>query len=551
MVGRLNLDGDAQGDLAGHGGEHRAVMVYQTDSYRYWQRYLGRNDFSYGQFGENFTIEGLSDSEVCVGDRYRIGSALFEVTQPRVTCYRVGIRMEEARMPALLVSHHRPGFYFRVLEEGEVGADDEIFPIAREPGHVTVADIDALLYLPEPPLERLKRAVQVPALSTGWKRSLEALLNQRSELSTTGNAGLTPFAGSPPAWQGFRSLQVAKVNRESNSVRSFFFKATDGSRLPPGLPGQYLVLKLRPEANAQPILRNYSISGRPGADTYRVSVKQEMNGVASSFLHSHVREGDVLEASVPRGTFTLQPGERPVVLMSAGIGATPVLAMLHSLADARSSREIWWLYGARNRDEHPFEQESRELLKQLPRNRTYIVYSRPGADDRIGAHFNAPGHLAISTIEALGVPRDADYYLCGPPAFLGRFIDALRDRGTPAAQIHIETFGPEKSLRPGIADAEARPVHPPPNAPKTGLQVSFARSGLTVNWDSRFQSLLEFAEACDVPVRWSCRTGVCHTCECGLIGGAVEYQPDPLEAPANGNLLVCCSTPRSDIQLDL
>jgi MOSC domain-containing protein YiiM len=129
MVRRLNVVGDGQGDLAGHGGEHRAVMVYQMDSYRYWGYYLHRRDFTFGQFGENFTVEGLSDDGVCIGDRYRIGGALFEVTQPRVTCYRVGIRMDNPQMPALLVAHRRPGFYLRVLEEGEVGAGDEIAKI--------------------------------------------------------------------------------------------------------------------------------------------------------------------------------------------------------------------------------------------------------------------------------------------------------------------------------------------------------------------------------------------------------------------------------------
>jgi MOSC domain-containing protein YiiM len=139
-VGRLNVDGDGQGDLAGHGGEQRAVFVYQIDSYRYWERELGRNDFVYGQFGENFTVQGLADDEVCIGDRYQIGTAVFEVTQPRVTCYRVGIRMNDPRIPALLVSHHRPGFYFRVLEEGEVQAGDEIIKLASGPEQVPVAE---------------------------------------------------------------------------------------------------------------------------------------------------------------------------------------------------------------------------------------------------------------------------------------------------------------------------------------------------------------------------------------------------------------------------
>src|ERR1700756_2897715 len=203
MTRRLNIDGDGQGDLAGHGGEHRAVFVYQTDSYRYWQNQLGRNDFTYGQFGENFTIDGLADTEVCIGDHYRIGDALFEVTQPRVTCYRVGIRMNEPRMAALLVSHGGPGFYFRVLEEGEVGAGDEIVKVKAGPERVTVAEINALLYLPGHPASGLERALRIPALSAGWRTSLEALLDREREGSgTTGNPGARPRVARLPLLAG-------------------------------------------------------------------------------------------------------------------------------------------------------------------------------------------------------------------------------------------------------------------------------------------------------------------------------------------------------------
>src|SRR5205814_8446961 len=170
-VRRLNLDGDGQGDLAGHGGESRAVFVYQIGSYRYWERELERSDFVYGQFGENFTVEGLSDDEVYIGDRYQIGSAVFEVTQPRVTCYRVGVRMNDPRIPALLVSHRRPGFYFRVLQEGEVEAGDEILKLDSGPEQMTVAEVDALLYLPGHPRQQLLRALRIPALSPGWQSS--------------------------------------------------------------------------------------------------------------------------------------------------------------------------------------------------------------------------------------------------------------------------------------------------------------------------------------------------------------------------------------------
>src|SRR6187401_2594900 len=186
-VSRLNLDGDGQGDLGGHGGEQRAVFVYQIESYRHWEQELGRDDFVYGQFGENFTVEGLGDDEVCIGDRFRIGSAVFEVSQPRVTCYRVGIRMNDPRIPALLVSNHRPGFYFRVLEEGEVQPGNEILKVASGPEQMTVAEVSALLYLPSHPRQQLLRALRIPALSVGWQASLHALLDGEPG---SGNAGL-------------------------------------------------------------------------------------------------------------------------------------------------------------------------------------------------------------------------------------------------------------------------------------------------------------------------------------------------------------------------
>src|SRR5215469_2770786 len=246
MVRRLNIDGDGQGDLAGHGGEHRAVMVYQLDSYRYWESYLHRDDFTFGQFGENFTVEGLPDDEVCIGDRYRIGGALFEVTQPRVTCYRVGIRMDEPRMAALLVAHHRPGFYFRVLDEGDVGAGDEIVKVADGAERLTVAEIDALLYLPGHARQLLERSLRIPALSPGWKGSFQALLDQEVSQASKGNAGITSAAGPPPKWLGFRPLRVARVERESSSVVSLSFDSIDGMPLPPTQPGQFLVLRFRP-----------------------------------------------------------------------------------------------------------------------------------------------------------------------------------------------------------------------------------------------------------------------------------------------------------------
>ncbi len=551
QVRRLNLEGDGQGDLAGHGGEQRAVFVYQLDSYRYWEQQLGRNDFTYGQFGENFTIEGWADDETCIGDRFQIGSALFEVTQPRVTCYRVGIRMNEPRMPALLVSHHRPGFYFRVLQEGEVQGGDEIIKVADGPAGMTVAEVDSLLYLNTASREQLEEALSIPALSPGWQQSFRAILAEQEKGGTTGNAGLIGVTEPAPAWPGFRPLRVSQMNHESSSVLSLVMEAPDEKPLSPALPGQYVVLRMRVKPDAPAVLRNYSLSDLPSPDRYRVSVKLEEHGLASSYLHHEIRPGDLLDVSAPRGTFTLAAGDGPVVLLGAGVGATPLLAMLHALAAKSSRREVWWLYGARNREDHPFFEESRQLVKSLQRGRSYVRYSRPGQQDRPGSDFDAPGRIDIAAIEQLSVPRDSDFYLCGPAAFLHDLKAGLLAWGVTASQVHEEIFGAEGPITPGVVGAAQRKPHQPATALGTGPRVSFARSGIDVNWDPKYQSVLELAEACDVPVRWSCRTGVCHTCETTMISGSVSYNPEPLQAPAEGNVLICCCTPRDDLVMDL
>jgi ferredoxin-NADP reductase/MOSC domain-containing protein YiiM len=547
QVGRLNLAGDGQGDLAGHGGEQRAVFVYQLDSYRYWERELGRDDFVHGQFGENFTIEGLSDREVCIGDRYRIGTAVFEVTQPRVTCYRVGIRMNNPRIPALLVSHRRPGFYFRVLQEGEVQAGDVITKLASGPEQMTVDEVSALLYLPGHARQQLLRALRVPALSPGWQASFRELLEGASG---SGNAGLVATS-PPPAWTGFRRLKVTGIERESTSVISIRLEDPDGGAVAPAGPGQYLTLRLHPDGQARSVLRNYSLSGQPGADHYRITVKREHDGVASRELHTRIALGDQLEIAAPRGTFILDRTDAPVLLISAGIGATPVVAMLHALAQEHSDREIWWLHGARSSRDHPFAAEARTLLASLPNVRTCVYYSRPGPGDLEGRDFDGAGRLTAALLAELDPPRDAEAYLCGPAPFMEEMSAGLAAIGLGAGHIHTEPFGPAPALTPGIAATPMRAAHPPPGEPGSGPTIEFARSRLAIPWSDDYASLLELAEACDVPVRWSCRTGVCHNCETALITGSVDYDPDPVEAPAQGSALICCSRPHGDVVLDL
>ncbi|HET6504903.1 MAG TPA: MOSC and FAD-binding oxidoreductase domain-containing protein [Amycolatopsis sp.] len=537
MVRRLNVDGDGQGDLAGHGGEIRAVLVYQRQSYEYWRAHLGREDLEYGQFGENFTVDGLPDDEVYIGDRYRIGEAEFEVTQPRVTCFRVGMRLGEPTMAALLVAHHRPGFYFRVIEEGRVQAGDEIVRTRVGPHWMSVADVDALLYLPDRDIEQLRAAVDIPALSPGWKASFRDLLDAE------------PAVAEPKGWAGFRPLRVTRIAPESTTVTSIHLAAPDGSPLPRPEPGQYLALRV-PGAGDPPPVRNYSLSATPSASDYRVSVKREPHGVVSTYLHTRLKVGDSVDVAAPRGDFVLPDDHytTPVVLLSAGVGATPVMAMLHALAAGGSDREIWWLHTARSAAEHAFAAEAHQLLGGLGRSHEHVYYTAPTAS------VDPPvlqGRLTRDSLAALGLPTDATAYLCGPGPFMDAMRAALVDLGLAADRIHTEVFGTLAAINPGLVATTSKQPHEPAGPVGTGPKVTFTRSGLTVSWRDEYSSVLDFAEACDVPTRWSCRTGVCHTCQTAVLSGTVQYRPDPLEPPDAGTALVCCSQPETDLVLDL
>lgn len=552
MLRRLNLDGDGQGDTAGHGGEIRAVLVYQLASYRYWARELHREDLAPGMFGENLTVDGLPDDGVFIGDRYRIGDAVVEVTQPRVTCYRAGMRVGEPRLAAFLVAHHRPGFYCRVLTEGEVEAGQDIVKISEGPQRISVAEMDALLYLPGHPRENLERALGIPALSPGWRTSLQNLFEQATQVGTAaGNSGLTGVAAPPPSWVGFRSMRISGIHTESRDVRSLMLVDTEGAVSPEWVAGQSIALRVPAAAEAAAVVRNYSLRNSPGAGAYRIGVKRESPGTVSTYIHDKISVGDVVEVAAPRGTFRLVDATNPVLLLSAGIGVTPLLSMLHHLVASRSNRPVWWLYAARDGGAHPFADEVRTLLGQLPNTRSHVVYSRPSATDQTGIDYDQVGHLDYDTLASLAPPRDADAYLCGPQLFMDQLGEALRACGLDPANIHHERFGALSAITPGIAAVASDPPHLPAGTPGPGPSVEFARSAIAAPWSADYASLLEFAEACDVPTRWSCRTGVCHTCETAVLAGQVDYDPEPLDPPAEGTVLLCVATPTQPLVLDL
>ncbi|MGW2023455.1 MOSC domain-containing protein [Streptomyces decoyicus] len=571
-VRRLNIDGDGQGDLAGHGGEIRAVLVYQLESYWYWQMQLGRDNLAFGNFGENFTVDGLPDDEVCIGDRYRIGEAEFEVTQPRVTCYRVGMRLGEPAMASLLVAHHRPGFYLRVLTEGRVQAGDEITLTRKGPEELSVADTDALLYLPGRDPAKLRKALNIPALSPGWQQSFRELAAAQQPKQEPGWPSERAGTGQPreePGWPDFKAMRVARIVPETSTVSSIYLDTTDSTPLPEARPGQYLSIRLA-VGDAAPTVRSYSLSSTPTTSTYRISVKHEPHGQVSSYIHARLHPGDLVDIASPRGTFVLEEGTCPVVLISAGIGATPVLAMLHQLAAAREPRPVWWIHIAHDRAQHAFADEAHELLAQLPNAHEYIYYTAKGTPRGAGPHEAAPheaapqqaapnpdephitrGRPTASSLVAMGVPTDADGYLCGPPAFMDAFGGYLREHGLRPERIHTEQFSALPAINPGVTPTTTVRPHQPPGPPGGGPLITFARSGITTPWSPAHASLLDLAEACDIPTRWSCRTGVCHTCITHLVAGDITYTTQPLELPEAGTVLICCSDPTTEVVLDL
>jgi ferredoxin-NADP reductase len=348
------------------------------------------------------------------------------------------------------------------------------------------------------------------------------------------------------AWQGFIPFIVDAIATESEGVRSFSFRPADGRDLPPFVAGQHIVLRIPlagKEDSVQPV-RMYSLCGPENKKEYRIGVKAEPEGVGSDYLHHHLKPGDQLDISAPRGVFTLSPGARPLILMGAGIGITPLLAMLYFMAAGEKDREVWWVYTTQDRRHYPFQTEVRRVSASLANFHQHIRFTRPTPEDVPGEDYDATGRPATEALRRLSLPADADYYLCGPPGFMLDINTALRTLEVGESAIKQEVFG-----TPLATGGKSAP-HLPAGSPGDGPLISFAKSGISFHWHPRWTSLLEAAEAADVPANWSCRVGVCHRCETTAFSGDVEYTSPPLDMPAAGNILLCCSIPRTDIQLD-
>jgi ferredoxin-NADP reductase/MOSC domain-containing protein YiiM len=547
MVYALNVQGDGQADRKVHGGRDMAVYAYPFEHYKFWEETLGRSGFPFGQFGENLTVEGLAEGSVRVGDIFRVGRALLQVTQPRIPCYKLALRMGEgADFPKRFQDSGRLGFYLRVVEEGEIGAGDMIERVDTDGRSVTIAEfIHIYLHETHDP-DSLRRVLGSRDLGDAWRIYLEKMLEQ---------AGPTP---GPGGWKGYRTFIVARKVRESETITSFYLVPEDGSPLPPFKPGQFLTFRLDIPGQSKPITRTYTISDRPNDDYYRVSIKRENSpahrpdvppGLSSNYFHDHVQPGARLCVKAPRGDFWLDPGEdAPVVLVSAGVGLTPMISMLNGIVAAGSERPVWFIHGTRNSREHAIGEHVRSLATEHDNVHLHVRYSRPGPGDVEGNNHDGTGHVTVDILKALLPPAAYDFYLCGPTPFMRSLYNGLLDWGIAEARIHYEFFGPASVLKAGAGKA---PTQITGDGSSHAFDVVFDQSGVTVAWEPGVDSILELAEAHGLRPDYSCRSGICHTCMCKLIAGEVAYVVEPADPPDPGHVLICCSRPVSDVIIDV
>jgi ferredoxin-NADP reductase/ferredoxin len=361
---------------------------------------------------------------------------------------------------------------------------------------------------------------------------------------------LTPRPG--PRFVRYR---VAEITPESRTVCSFGLVPRGRRRLPAHQPGQFVTLRADVPGNGR-VLRSYSLSAAVDGRRLRISVKREAQGVMSRHLHAALDVGATVEVTGPSGAFVLGNERcRPIALVSAGIGATPVLAMLHALAANNPRREVWWIHSARNGREHPFRGEVRAIIEKLEAGHSHVRYSRPEPADVLGRDFDAEGRLTPDAILELGVPLDAEFRLCGPNRFVADLADGLRAVGVDAASIASESFGGAPATAPAAAMAPAAARQAPEPVPVgedtgSGPSVVFARSSVSARWEGSHGNLLELAEAKSVPTTAGCRIGACQGCRTTVLDGSVRHEPEPLEAPPAGSALLCCARPEGDVVLD-
>jgi MOSC domain-containing protein YiiM/ferredoxin-NADP reductase len=542
-VRSLNFDGDRQADLSVHGGPDKAVYVYPAEHYVHWHRELPDMTLPWGMFGENLTTEGLQEDALRIGDRFRIGSAEVVVTQPRMPCFKLGLRFGRDDIVKRFLASGRTGFYFKVVAEGEISAGDPVLLVERAENSVAVSEVTRLYARDKDDLEGLRRVVGVAALPDDWRDYFKEQIDR-----VGAHAQRRPTQA--PAWAGYRPFRLREKVRESEYVSSFHLVPEDGQPLPPYLPGQYLTVRLAIPGVERPVVRSYSLSDTARSDRYRLTIRRigprpgephAKAGLVSTYFHDRLAVGDPIEAKAPAGAFTIdvRQQDQPVVLIGGGIGITPLLSMLNGIAAAESPREVWLLYGVRDDGDHIMGAHLETIARTRSNVHMHVFYSRPTrAMDGPNIHV---GRIDLDAMQRLLPSKAYDFYVCGPPAMMDTVTRGLQAWGVSADRVHTEAFGPAT-----VKQAVRRPSA----QPDCGFDVTFERSGVTAQWSRCESPLLELAEEHSVAIDFGCRAGSCGTCVTRLLSGAVRYLHQPNAPLEEGEILPCIAVPVEPLTLD-
>lgn len=522
------LPGDEQADRRVHGGPDMAIYAYARSHYERWMAEFPEHAALWGSgaLGENLSLDGWDETKVCVGDVVQIGEAVLQVTRPRKPCFKLALRFGDLRLPRRLVETGRCGWYYRVLKTGLIAEGDEAVLVRRLYPDWTIRRINDISIQADASPAELRELAGFPELAGNWRTQVQA----------------AALAGEAAARKNsFREFSVVRVHDESELIRSFELAPADGVGIPAALPGQHLVI--RSDFSGQMTSRPYSISAISGTHV-QISVKRETGGF-SQWLHTHVKAGDRLSVLGPRGSFKLDGATAlPLVLISAGVGITPVMAMLQAATTNNGARivptRVSFIHCARNSRQQAFKTQLADIGARHPSVSFHTRFSQPDADDRIGVTHDSVGRidrdLVHRSIAQLG---PCNVYICGPLAFMANVSRWIGEIESSGIRVMTEVFAPSGAAK---ADRQRRPAR---------SRVTFMRSGKSLEMNGT-GSLLDLAEAEGLPVESDCRAGVCGACAAKVISGEVGYDFEPIAAVEDGEALLCCGFPLTgELVLDL
>jgi MOSC domain-containing protein YiiM/ferredoxin-NADP reductase len=526
---KLNFAGDGQADLSAHGGIDKAVYCYPIEHYDFWSREIGRVSLPMGRFGENVTTEGLLESELRIGDMLRMGTALVQVSEPRIPCYKLVMRMDAGSdFSVRFLAANRTGFYCRVLEEGVVKRSNAITLLSSDMSSPTVREVIAATQFADRDSVALRRVVRARDISAKWRSRVRRMIDAeaRRQIEKT----------SPPA----QAMRVEKIVPETADVISVWLRPDGGAPLFHSLPGQYLTI-VWPDGGKS----TYSLSALHPAQRCRITVKLVGNAQGelgrSSARIAALKAGDILDVERPRGNFHPDVDEdTPLVLAGAGIGVTPIMSMIeHAMRSGR--RDVFAAFGMRRPGEHPLASELAELAAERRRLRVLVAYSRlNGAPPMPGLPAPKHGRLTAADLLPYAAAPLAEVFLCGPGDFIRQMHDGLTEAGVSPLNIRYESFGPSTLL----------PARGMPADPQAAFKVAFTRSRMDAVWTPASGTLLNLAEAAGVSPVFGCRSGSCGLCRTAISEGSVSYV-EPIDEPEAGYVLPCCAIPLTDCRLDL